>query len=549
MSAQLNAFSKCPIRAKGDPACPLHRDMTVTSLCRYCTKLVCVKCKSSEHAEHLTMDLHTAVSKKKCEIQQYTSQKANIKLSQLQQIIKLKRDEFKKIGKTLDDTQIEIRENRKAIKQNLDQISDEWCRTCERLKQQNTHALDELQSACATLEHYIQASRKLMLQEGSDVLIYDTDIGPYTNTTTMPIPVLSTAVFTPSVNRVTLLEQAFGVLKTSETLNESADEKTDKNVDVTTCGKDCKKMPKPDTKLETIGIPTPPVILENKETASPEAKVDSEESLPPKVASNTKQMFDFEARGYTFHIHDISPESDQSTWVCYRESSMVAQLDRKGAVLKEIECEGVVNGISVSPTTGRLWVCVGRSVYEITSSGASLLRFYTDADQTCLCLSHDSRVIVGMLNSTIGVYNTRGVCLKTAKQRGSPLKVAECPVTGNTAVVLSTAANKMSGLSILNKKMEEIGSFDLNIDGNSLNPRDVTYDVKGNALVAAVGLVPHRCHLFLLLDNRGSVKRVLGKHSSERCSSPLIGVDKVKCLWIVSHRDQTSPQRVQALQY
>ncbi|XP_069115107.1 uncharacterized protein [Argopecten irradians] len=133
--------------------------------------------------------------------------------------------------------------------------------------------------------------------------------------------------------------------------------------------------------------------------------------------------------------------SDQA-WLSYWDSENVYRLDVKGDVKEKVECEGKIQRISVSPTTGRLWFCLfeDQSIREVTADKNIVTRFKVNNIPVSLCVTSDDMVVVGMKGG-IQLYTTDGRVVSDGAGRPYrqaavwPHHMASCPSTGDIAVV------------------------------------------------------------------------------------------------------------------
>ncbi|XP_033729976.1 uncharacterized protein LOC117319252, partial [Pecten maximus] len=175
---------------------------------------------------------------------------------------------------------------------------------------------------------------------------------------------------------------------------------------------------------------------------------------------------------------------------------------RKGTVIQEVTHKAVINDISVSPTTHRLWVCDRENNILELVSGQLTHRFRTKEEPRCLCVTASNHVIVGM-PKRISKFTTQGQMVLTTMAVGTgkplvctPWRITECPVTHNVAVI--DFSDKDDGgdgnkhVVVMDTNFQELFVYRGDIPstyktqltgGEPFSPWSVVYDSVGNLII------------------------------------------------------------------
>ncbi|XP_033743987.1 uncharacterized protein LOC117329885 [Pecten maximus] len=219
-------------------------------------------------------------------------------------------------------------------------------------------------------------------------------------------------------------------------------------------------------------------------------------------------------------------------------------LDRKGTVIQKVTQKAVINDISLSPTTRRLWVCDRENNILELVSGQLTHRFRTKEEPRCLCVTASNHVIVGMVKH-ISKFTTQGQMVLTTMAVGTekplvctPGRITECPVTHNVAVI--DFSDKRHGgdgnqhVVVMDTNLQELFVYRGDIPstyktsqtgGKTFNPQSVVYDSVGNLIIR-----DYNNDRVLLLSGGGEFLRIIHR---ERDWTWAVGVDRKDVLWAV----------------
>lgn len=656
------ASSQLPIRVKGETSCAVHHGSQLVFVCQTCSLPACVKCVSTVHRGHIIDDLEVVAARKR------EAMRINISIDIERELSKLDNEiisEKESIEDDLDNFETldkKIIDNGEELKRKVDMFTEEQRRVCRQSKESNVPVLESYARRKKTAISKFKENVKLckeVLQCGSDIMVYDTDVMPFSHCTSMKCPLMNTAKQTAdflhqTFNIVIMSCQREHVMDGTDGISSFEPQHSQEsihcmnacverrqtysttpgeyfNVDASVDGaKSEDRKTSVDRREERYRLPDSAVDYafdytkketeSNKtsmghffgltksytRTSNPQGRLpfdvtdrDTCPSDSANVFNNTKsandpsaiehmlnyttadscsldsassqeidyiktgdesasycQMVDeFDAPDNDFIIYDIAPSNDGSVWVCCKNSVVVTKFDSSGNITEEIKFDDVVNCLSVSPITCRLWAGSGKeehSIYEILS-GVPSLKFEVDILQKCLCVLHDENVAIGMEDS-VSMFTNDGELILSASVDGKPIRISECPKTNNIAVVLVTTKHT-SSIVMMNDNLDELTTFSLVSSTISIIATNVVYDDGGDMLIAAMSQTDDsRNNVVLLRDGLLEESKtnltVKAKGSSMTgCQHPVITLDKTGIMWTVFHEDINSPQHVQLLQY
>ncbi|XP_033761074.1 uncharacterized protein LOC117342893 [Pecten maximus] len=127
-------------------------------------------------------------------------------------------------------------------------------------------------------------------------------------------------------------------------------------------------------------------------------------------------------------------------WLLDDQNRVVLYNTETKTVCKTMELLETVPDISYCLKNGNVWYCsqTSKTIGEIKSD-QKIVRFNVDSQPLSLCVTADSRVVVGMIGSLI-IYTEGGAEVTSATSMESyvvrtPHHIAECPSTNNLAVI------------------------------------------------------------------------------------------------------------------
>ncbi|XP_033732087.1 uncharacterized protein LOC117321681 [Pecten maximus] len=281
-------------------------------------------------------------------------------------------------------------------------------------------------------------------------------------------------------------------------------------VDVTTLALEIRNTsidPPSSRRLQTVEFKPGTISSELLERMLGKVLVDGKDQsykpIPTPVA-----LFEFK----TSLLYDVCRTclTGDEAWLSFWKDEGVYRMDLKGSVRETIECKVKVKSISVSRTTGRVWLCVedDRSIREITTGGNVVTRFNVNNTPASLCITSDDMVVVGMFGG-IQLYTTDGRAVSAGA--GGPCRqvavwphhMASCSLTGDVAAVDSDDVSydeciagknpdKQPHVIVMDKylnlkfRCKDLGTTKSNGSSNQSSkfyPFDVCFDGAGDVLV------------------------------------------------------------------
>lgn len=247
------------------------------------------------------------------------------------------------------------------------------------------------------------------------------------------------------------------------------------------------------------------------------------------------------------HNHSIQSlcATDDGVWIVSPKCSELVQMDNEGERARCIEMVSGIEGISMSPLSGRLWMCCDDStiremtVPETVDTPAEPAQVRFDTGCMCICVTYNEYIVVGTYMD-VTIYSQDGeVVLSTQNIAGSgvvkPYKVAACKKTRRIAVAdwddEVCGGENNPNIGVFNDKLElqhrYRGETKLlkkrKSDATKFIPYDLCYDPQGMLLV-----VDYKIRCINVIDSEGSFLRLL-------IALPTVGVFP---LCISLHSDQ-----------
>ncbi|XP_021367307.1 tripartite motif-containing protein 2-like [Mizuhopecten yessoensis] len=511
-------------RIKDQTTCTHHKGGQLDLYCEECQVPVCIKCVSTVHKSHLLCDLSKITHQSKHDIQNFIDKTEKVDLVQIDQFLTSTDKQLKDNTSNFDKLSHQLKTQTNKLKEDLDQLTAQTLSLYQQTEKDNTKLLQtykqDLEVYDAQLKKQVQECM-IALQHGSDIQIYDTGCEIQSALTLPAKPTLCTASFTPNQNSQVHLEKAFGEVNTSCQCQGQASPGHDLSVGSSA------EQGSSSTQQNSTG---------RKEVKSPVYRL-----LP-----QTKVLGKWTSPCY---ITSVCPTIDGQVWISACDDITLNLLDRKGKVIQKIKHNTRITDISLSPTTNTLWVCDWKNNITELVSGRLVQRFSTRELPQCICITVSDHVIVGMAKH-ISKFTIEGTLVLSTLSAGTPLKISECPVTHNIAiVVLNKQGDGCEGkprVVVMNSEIKELFEYHGEVTeiyqpssqsgSEPFNPYGVVYDSMGNLVI---GDLNNRC--VLLISGRGEFLRII---HTDNNGARAVGVDKEDVLWAVFWYD-----RVTLLQY
>ncbi|XP_021370780.1 uncharacterized protein LOC110461577 [Mizuhopecten yessoensis] len=522
MAAKSTSLCKVQIavRAKGQTTCIYHYGKQLQFYCKRCEDVICSKCLSTVHDAHSVCELGEIIIKRKRDIQKFIERSEKHDLRQIHENSTSTEHHLKENTNTFDKLAAKLKRQTDKLKEDLDSISTQTLSRYRQIEEDNAKLIEtykqDLEVYDKKLKQQLQEC-KTVLQQGTDMQIYDCEYDAECDVPSTVKPTLTAASFTPNEYPLTYLEQALGTTVTS-------------GQGQTSCEQDLSEESS-DTEGE---LDESYNVLSGKQLQSEQ---------PPR----TEVMEEFRSRCC---ITSVCPTKDGQVWTSYNNSWTLHLLNRTGRVTRKINHGNYIRDISVSPTTDALWTChcYDNSVRQL-SSGKLVRAFNTKYEPLCICVTSSNHVIVGMANS-LSKFTTDGKIVLTAMARrerkplvSRPHRIAECPVTLKIAVI--DRANKYQKeedekkeghIVVMDTDFNEhfryhgeiLGTCTSPTEHNVFNPMAVVFDRLGNLIIADQH---NRRHL--LLSVRGDIKVL----HTDAYKPWAMCVDRDDVLWTVHYLD------------
>ncbi|XP_069134538.1 uncharacterized protein [Argopecten irradians] len=520
--------SQYAFRPNGQRTCMHHRGKQLDLHCKKCQELVCTKCLSTLHENHLVCGLDAIVPKKKASIQNFidTTEKENI--AQIDQYIASTEEHLKENTNIFCIIADQIKAQNDKLKEELDLLSAETLSLYKQMEESNAKLLQtykqDLEKYGAELKLMVQECKKA-LQKGNDVEIYDTGCTINFYAKLPAKPTFGDVCFTPNPKPRQHLKKAFGETDASHpVLNQTSSEHNLKF--------DSSTEERPSTtslKSSKKGKSSVKISKREKEGSR------SEYSL----ISKPSKLDEWWSPCY---ITSLCSTSDGPMWSSFY-STTVTLLDEAGKNLQEVEHTSRIWNISFSSSSKTLWACdCDGNILEVVS-GRLRHRFHTRQKPECICITAGNEVLVGM-GDHVSKFTTRGELLCTTLASGSgipivgsPYRISECPVTQYIAVV--DLNHTYGGVSVkprivvMNKNFKERFTYSGEVPGESTTPRsqsktfypsNVVYDSKGNIIIGD-------CKNDRILLMTGNCQFIKILHTD---SHSTFAVDRRNVLWTIS---------------
>ncbi|XP_069112243.1 uncharacterized protein [Argopecten irradians] len=248
---------------------------------------------------------------------------------------------------------------------------------------------------------------------------------------------------------------------------------------------------------------------------------------------------------YPNNITSIHPTGDGHAWISDSQSKTIVLVDDKGTVERKVtHHDGSIADISIASNTKHIWFCClnEKTIYEVpTTSDQPTKRFKTADEPFYLCVTKDGNVVVGS-ECKVTVYDGNGTVLHqtTRDVSGvvSPASIAQCPVTGNVAIVNGEPTG--SDTDNIKSWRSHVIVFDKTLDvkfrykGEGIQnheaapthlfgPNSISYDSFGNLAIA-----DYKTYTVELINGSGQFIKTLHRNSREQGA---IGIDTGNVLW------------------
>ncbi|XP_021363934.1 uncharacterized protein LOC110457148 [Mizuhopecten yessoensis] len=535
-----------PFRNKGQTTCIHHKGTQLDHYCEECEVPVCINCVSTIHKRHSLCSLKEITPQKKKEIQKFIDKSEKFDLVQIDKYIASTDKHLKDNASHFEDLSQTLTMQTNKLKDDLDLLTAETLSRYQKMEEDNIKLLQTYKQDLELYDRQLKQQVKeckVVLQRGSDILIYDAG-SEIQSSVTLPVkPTLGTASFSPNRNPRGHLEQALGKVNISDQGHGQALQEQERSVGSSAGQGLFSTQPQSNLKVKT---PSTQQISEpqgRKAPAQQMTKGTKEVTRPVHtLLSETDMLEEWTSQ---CDIMSVCPTTDGQAWTSYSMSGTLTRLDKKGRVLQKVKQNTGISDISLSPTKRNLWACdLENNITELVS-GRLVNRFSTHKTPLCICITGDTHVIVGMTKH-ISKFTSKGTLVLTtlAARTGkslvcTPHRISECPVTHNVAVadmdIKRDGGEGKPHVVVMDTDFKKLFMYDGGIPqkyqhtpqtgGRQFDLYGVVYDSVGNLVIG-----DHENNRVFLISGSGEFLRLI--HSSDY-STFAIGVDREDVLWAV----------------
>ncbi|XP_060077887.1 uncharacterized protein LOC132557404 [Ylistrum balloti] len=228
------------------------------------------------------------------------------------------------------------------------------------------------------------------------------------------------------------------------------------------------------------------------------------------------------------HTHNIQSlcATDDGVWIASSDSTELVQMDSDGERGRSVEMVSGIEGISMSPLSGRLWICCDDStIREMTlpesvhsPPESAQVRFETGC--MCICVTYNEYIVIGTYMD-VTIYSQDGeVVLSTQNVPGSniikPYKLAACKKSRRIAVAdwddAVCGGEDNPNVAVFNERLEFLHRYhgETNLMKKrkaavtKFLPYDLCFDQQGLLLV-----VDYKIRCINIIDTGGHFLRLL----------------------------------------
>ncbi|XP_069102274.1 E3 ubiquitin-protein ligase TRIM71-like [Argopecten irradians] len=356
------ATAKIPVRVKGHTTCGHHKGKQLDFYCEKCKEPVCPKCVTSLHKGHLFCDLGEITPQKKKKIRNLIDETEQNVLQDIGNYIESTNTLLTENDRTFEKLSKDLKAQTEKMKQDLDKLTAETLSIYQDMKDDNIKLIhkykQDLELYDKQLKHKMQDCKKV-LQQGSPLEIYDIkcENDPLIH---LPVkPMFGTVSFTPNKHPRYYLELALG---TCQFVNSGQT---------------------PALSINDLSFSSSHGQPSTQQTSGGTMK---KEVTRTKLLTEPRVVEEWESQ---CDIACICPTNDGQAWTCSKNSKQLKLMDDEGIVM-EVQHMTLINDISLSPVTHRLWACDrDKSILELVSGKVSV-RFRTNDEPECICVTSDN---------------------------------------------------------------------------------------------------------------------------------------------------------------
>lgn len=234
------------------------------------------------------------------------------------------------------------------------------------------------------------------------------------------------------------------------------------------------------------------------------------------------------AKTQFLHTHNLQSlcATDEGVWIASSDSTELVEMDNDGERRRSVEMVSGVDGISLSPMSGRLWICCDDStIREITlpdSADSALEPAQIRFETGCMCIgvTYNEYIIIGTYMD-VSIFSQDGeTVLSTQNIPGShiikPYKITACKKTRRIAVADwddgVCGGEDVPNVAVFNDRLEFLHRYygetkllkKRKSGPTQFLPYDICYDPQGMLLV-----VDYKIRCINVIDSGGHFLRLL----------------------------------------
>ncbi|XP_060072724.1 uncharacterized protein LOC132552526 [Ylistrum balloti] len=479
------------VRVRGSRQCPSHKQKEVVYACLDCETLLCTTCAiKSPHRPHNLEELTEIAAEKTVAMHDFINNIENNTLPQLKRDLLSTENQLEENSSKFIEMRLKMKSQGEKCKQEIDDLIGQWMSICENMERVNMELLQQRKRTKQNRHDVLTREVeecKTTLQGGSPVDVYDMEFNTLGNDTLSEAPVLQTAEFSPRLSVIHHLTRALGVF--------------------TCCNYDLLDRP-------TVVAKFP----------------------------------------FTNLLGSICPTSEgHALAVLEYNNCSVLHLNKNGGIEKEITHDNEIRDVSRGPITDEVWFCSQQTVYEMKST-SPVAKFKVGREIWSMHVTNQREIIVGT-REMLAIYTSAGTLMHEATRHETgirgPMKLAQCPVTGNIAAV-SWEENEGKEEN-LNRYTMYIIVYDRNlavifkyngygiqgdeiVTSDTFGPGTVAYDSYGNLIVG-----DWKRNTIELISGCGQYIKTLHRTAGQQ---GIIGIEPGNILW-----SQTDDEEIQILKY
>ncbi|XP_060076368.1 uncharacterized protein LOC132555996 [Ylistrum balloti] len=508
------------VQTKRQRTCKHHQGRQLEFYCRSCNDLCCDKCFSSGHnKEHSICELGEIIPERKRDIQNFIEKTERNELVLVHEYIASTETQLKDNASTFELLASELKTQTIKLKEELDLLSAQTLSVYSQMEAENTRLLQTYRQDLEIYEEQLKQQMqecKTLLANGTHVEIYYLGCKTQYDEVLPLKPILRSASFTANPNPLKYLKQALGdgILSQDTSAGSTSDLADQMGQGLSESG-------------------------ESMFSDLPKSEFLSHAMVVKKFKSARL-------------ISSICHTSDGQVWNSYFNSGSLALMDTAGVMKGFLRHNVNIRDISVSPATDALWTCQthDKRIMELVPSGILEKRFETKKAPMCLCVTASNHVIVGMAKH-ISKLTTKGkVVLTTLTARtkkplvSTPLRISECPVTNNVAVIdedlKDHGGEGKRNVVVMDTDFRELfryrGEIPTDYQQTTVSESDIficygiAFDRRGNIVIA-----DHCNNRILLLNGQGEFLRIL---HTDKYNTWAVSVNRSNVVSAVFNRDR-----------